>query len=211
MRRTLFFLGLWALWRGVGATPFVATVVTVLDGDTVTVVQGHKTTTVRLAGIDAPEKLQEYGSASRDALAALVLRKEVQVSPRAVDDYGRVIAVLHAGRVNVNEDQLRRGMAWEYSQYHGDKALVALQAEARRARRGLWAGVHPQPPWIFRKSHADSRDGEGVAGACGKKQHCAQMVTCAEARFYLIQCRIRTLDKDGDGVPCEALCNAKAR
>lgn len=188
------------------AETFIARVIAVLDGDTVIVQERAKKTTVRLAGIDAPEKLQDFGPASRDALAALVLNRDVQVTAKTVDDYGRVVALLQAGRVNVNEEQLRRGMAWEYSHYHADKALIALQTEAQRTRRGLWAGANPLPPWEFRKTHAPTRELEAANNPCGKKRYCSQMVSCEEARFYLTQCRVKTLDKDGDGVPCESLC-----
>ena len=53
------------------AETFIARVIAVLDGDTVIVQERAKKTTVRLAGIDAPEKLQDFGPASRDALVAL--------------------------------------------------------------------------------------------------------------------------------------------
>ena len=204
----LFLAGLPA---GVSAETFMAQVIAVLDGDTVMVMHARKKTTIRLAGIDAPEKLQPFGPASRDALAALVLHKDVRVTTKAVDDYGRLVAILETGRVNVNEAQLRRGMAWEYSQYHSDKALIALQAGAQRARRGLWAQPNPVPPWEFRKAHAPAREPDATHSACGKKRYCSQMVSCAEAKFYLTQCRVKTLDKDGDGVPCENLCNPGSR
>ena len=42
---------------------------------------------------------------------------------------------------------------------------------------------------------------------CQAKRYCTQMKTCAEARAYLTQCNIQSLDRDGDGVPCEALCD----
>jgi hypothetical protein len=41
---------------------------------------------------------------------------------------------------------------------------------------------------------------------CGSKRKCGQMDTCEEARFYLSSCGVRSLDRDGDGVPCESLC-----
>jgi endonuclease YncB( thermonuclease family) len=199
----LFLLGVAAT---AGAETFVAHVVAVLDGDTVLVSHDKKKTTIRLAGIDAPEKLQEFGPASRDALTALVLRKDVRVITRTVDDYGRVVALLEVGRVNVNEEQLRRGMAWEYSQYHADKALLALQVEAQRARRGLWAGASPVPPWEFRKTHASTREALAQIASCGAKHYCSQMVSCEEAKYYFKQCKVKTLDKNGDGVPCASLC-----
>ncbi len=199
---------------GLSTTPhaetFNALVIAVLDGDTVMVERDKKQTTVRLAGIDAPEKLQAFGPASREALMKLVLRKEVRVITKTVDDYGRVVATLEVGRVNVNAEQLRRGMAWEYSYYHSDKALIALQTEAQRERRGLWAGTNPQPPWEFRKTHAPTREIAAAGNACGAKRYCSQMVSCEEAKYYFTQCRVRTLDKNGDGVPCENLCRSKS-
>jgi endonuclease YncB( thermonuclease family) len=42
--------------------------------------------------------------------------------------------------------------------------------------------------------------------SCGTKSTCKQMSSCAEARFYLTQCGLSSLDRDGDGRPCEALC-----
>ena len=188
------------------AADFTAQVIVVMDGDTVMVLHGKRKVTVRLAGIDAPEKLQAFGAEAQKSLAELVLRKEARVTPTAVDDYGRVVAVLRVGRANINEEQLRRGMAWEYSRYHSDKALIALQSAAQRARRGLWAGANPVAPWAFRKTHAPTRDALARTNVCGGKHYCSQMVSCGEAKFYLHRCKVKSLDKDGDGVPCEKLC-----
>lgn len=189
------------------AETFTAQVIAVLDGDTVLVLHGNQKTSVRLAGIDAPEKSQAFGTASRDALAALVLRKDVRITTQTVDDYGRVVALLEAGKLNVNKEQLRLGMAWEYSRYHADKSLVALQSEAQHARLGLWALAHPVPPWEYRKARASVQD--ATATVCGKKHYCSQMVSCEEARYYLTQCRVKTLDRNSDGVPCENLCRPR--
>lgn len=45
-----------------------------------------------------------------------------------------------------------------------------------------------------------------ATGTCGSKKYCSQMSSCAEAQFYLNECGLSKLDKDGDGTPCEALC-----
>lgn len=47
----------------------------------------------------------------------------------------------------------------------------------------------------------------GLQLECGAKRTCGEMNSCAEARFYLGQCGLKGLDRDGDGVPCEALCS----
>jgi hypothetical protein len=46
---------------------------------------------------------------------------------------------------------------------------------------------------------------------CGGKRRCGQMTSCEEARFYLSSCGVRSLDRDGDGVPCESLCGGRKR
>jgi hypothetical protein len=42
---------------------------------------------------------------------------------------------------------------------------------------------------------------------CSVKRYCKDMSICDEARAYLIQCGYKNLDRDGYGVPCEALCD----
>ena len=42
---------------------------------------------------------------------------------------------------------------------------------------------------------------------CSAKKYCKDMSICDEAKAYLTQCGMKNLDRDGDGVPCEALCN----
>lgn len=45
-----------------------------------------------------------------------------------------------------------------------------------------------------------------LAYQCGAKRTCAEMNDCAEARAYLDKCKLRSLDRDRDGIPCEGLC-----
>lgn len=207
----------------VNAENFSGKVIAVMDGDTLLVLRNGHPVKVRLTGIDAPEKAQPFGTASQQSLAELVKGKQVQVESRAADDYGRLLATIRIGAVNVNHEQVRRGMAWEYSRFHSNKELMALQREAQQARRGLWAGVESIEPSQWRKLHpstfaADTTASAAAAkanpvnaasqsnsGQCAKK-HCSQMSTCDEARDYLTRCGTRTLDGDGDGTPCESLC-----
>lgn len=38
---------------------------------------------------------------------------------------------------------------------------------------------------------------------CEGKQHCREMTSCDEARFYLRNCPSVKIDGDNDGIPCE--------
>lgn len=197
------------------AETFTAKVIEVLDGDTVLVLRGNQKIKIRMANIDAPEKAQEGGMESKQSLLDMVMHKQVQIDSQTVDDYGRVVGTISLDGKNINEEQVRRGMAWEYSNYHSNKTYIALQSEAQAARRGLWNQASPLPPWQWRKLHAADaphRPAEPlpvVAGdfTCGSKRHCSQMTSCAEAHFYLASCKVKSLDADGDGTPCESLCN----
>ena len=133
------------------------TVYGVSDGDTVKVrcSQG-KQVTIRLSGIDAPEKKQPFGQRSKQNLSALVFSKLVTVETKKLDRYGREIGKILVDGVDANLMQVQRGFAWHYKAYEREqpaidrKVYADAENEARAARRGLWADVEPVPPWEFR-------------------------------------------------------------
>jgi endonuclease YncB( thermonuclease family) len=201
-------------------------VVGVHDGDTLTLLTPERRQVrVRLHGIDAPESRQPYGARAQQELSSLAFRQTVRVVVADTDRYGRTVGRVWAGAVDVNAELVRRGAAWVYRQYNRDPALPPLEAEARQARRGLWAlpASEQVPPWAWRHGgggatpasppqppvHRSVAPAEAIAGAgpsCGAKRYCTQMTSCAEAQFHFRQCGLTRLDGDGDGVPCERLC-----
>lgn len=206
------------------AETFSAKVIVVMDGDTVMVLRGGQKIKVRMANIDAPEKDQPFGKQSRDSLLEMVGKRQVQIDSQAVDQYGRIVGLISVDGRSVNQEQVRRGMAWEYSHYHTDKTYIRLQNEAQQSRRGLWAQISPQAPWQWRKLHPSVKP-DAQAGRygtfsqstpvmmydmeCGSKHRCSQMVSCDEARFYFTHCGVKMLDGNHDGIPCENLCSGK--
>jgi len=141
---------------------FCGRVVKVHDGDTVTVFAGGVERRVRLVGIDAPERGQPQGSAARRGLAARVGGRVVQVIERGTDSYGRTLGrVLVAGE-DANAAQVRDGFAWVYRRFENDPALIAQEAEARAARRGLWRDPEPLPPWVWRERHPPKAAAQGA-------------------------------------------------
>lgn len=139
-------------------------VVRVADGDTLTVRTAPATTqAIRLEGIDAPELKQPHGPASRASLAALALHREADLQCSKTDRYGRQVCRVLVGGVDVNAEQLRRGMAWHFTRYAHEQpaprrvADAQAQDEARRAHRGLFAQPDPQPPWAYREARRASR------------------------------------------------------
>ena len=186
--------------------PFTARVKSVVDGDSlnVSIAPAHEVE-VRLFGIDSPEGDQPYGDRAREALADLVAGREVTVTPVDRDSYGRTVARVSVGERDVNAELVRAGAAWVYRKYTDDPKLIALESEARAARRGLWGldGAAPVPPWDWRHGRKASQE---AAFECGAKRTCREMKSCAEARFYLEKCGVKSLDGNGDGRPCASLC-----
>lgn len=130
-----------------GGTGLVAAVV---DGDTVVLADGRE---VRLVGIQAPKlplgrpgfTEQPLAPEAKSALESLILERNVHLSYGGLetDRYSRALAHLHAGDgLWVQGEMLRRGMARVYSFADNRTAvndMLAIEAEARDARRGIWA------------------------------------------------------------------------
>lgn len=207
--------------------PFTAKVIAITDGDTIRVLTISKTMIkVRLGEIDAPESGQAYGSAAKRELSRLIYGKTVVVMPSGVDRYGRMIARLRVGGVDVATEMVRRGAAWVFVSYSHDTSLPPIEAQARSARIGLWAlpADQRQPPWDWRAgrragAHAilpsfpslrlpftSKAPAKDSGPSCSAKRFCSQMSSCDEAVYHLRVCGQRRLDGDGDGKPCERLC-----
>ncbi|NTV01201.1 MAG: thermonuclease family protein [Chlorobiaceae bacterium] len=123
----------------------------VSDGDTVTLLMEGGPEKVRLYGIDAPEKVQPFGQKAKQYASSIVYGREALLERLGTDRYGRTIGRVAVGGRSLNEEMLRAGLAWHYRAYSNDPRLAALESEARRARRGLWADPAPVPPWSFRR------------------------------------------------------------
>lgn len=201
-----------------GAQVVTGKVVGIHDGDTLTLLTADRNQIkVRLAEIDTPEKAQPYGQKSRQALAAMVFGKQVTLDTQATDRYGRTVAKVTMGTQDVNRELVRQGAAWVYRQYSKDRSLLLVEEDAKAARRGLWALPEADivPPWEWRKSGSQlnqqvaSNKAETASSSsykCGTKRYCKEMSSCAEAMFFLNECGMSKLDRDGDGKPCENVC-----
>jgi endonuclease YncB( thermonuclease family) len=203
---------------------FSGRVISVADGDTVTVLNGsNEQVRVRLANIDAPEDGQPWGRRSRQLLSELVAGQTVEIIERDTDRYGRIVADIYLGDTYINGQMVILGGAWAFRQYLNDQRLVEWEETARNSHTGLWAMPPGQivAPWDYRATRraqaAGITTGDGPttstpqrapAGSvqCGSKRTCGEMSSCAEARAFLSQCGLSRLDGDGDGIPCESLC-----
>lgn len=131
------------------ALALIVKVISVHDGDTITVLSGKEQTKVRLYGIDAPEKKQDYGQRSKQFLANLIAGQMVEVEPKGKDRYKRTLGNIYYKGQNINAQMVLNGYAWAYVKY--SKIYVDQEKLARENKRGLWQSSNPTPPWEWRK------------------------------------------------------------
>jgi endonuclease YncB( thermonuclease family) len=149
------------------ATPLLAQTIvgraSVIDGDTLEI----RGTRIRFHAADAPESAQSCQGANGQAYrcgqqAALALADKIgsaTVTCRQtdIDRYQRIVAQCSANGVDLNAWLVQQGYALAYRQYGTD--YVAQEDEARKAKRGLWAGSFT-PPWDWRRGERGTSGSE---------------------------------------------------
>lgn len=114
-------------------------------------------TTVRLAGIEAPEDQQMCGTGNRRfrcaaearaALARLVNGRSVRCSLSGTDAGGRALARCMRGKTDINEELVREGHVFAASGLFA--AYASQERQAREAKAGVWGGGDSQRPADFR-------------------------------------------------------------
>lgn len=149
MSRYVVFISIFAL-AATSQADFTGRVVSIADGDTLTVLVERQQVKVRLVEIDAPEKGQAFGNRSKQSLSDMCFVKEAQVQDKGKDRYGRTLGRVFCVGMDANAEQIKRGLAWVYDKYVTDHSLYRLQDEARAEKRGLWTEANPMPPWEWR-------------------------------------------------------------
>jgi endonuclease YncB( thermonuclease family) len=130
----------------------------IVDGDTVVVDCPHGLLRVRIWGIDAPEMGQEpWGYQSRQHLESLLRNRRVLIQVEDLDKYGRVVARLQQGTVDLGLRMVRDGQASVRSRYVRDQNYRATRAQARVNGVGIWSQTgSQQQPWAWRRLNPPS-------------------------------------------------------
>ena len=180
------------------------------DGDTLTVTGAQGRRTIRLACIDAPETAQSpYGQSARATLQQLAsIGTEISVRVGEIDRSGRTVAELWRGSTNLNLSLVRQGQAFVYRQYLkapcSSSAYIGVEQQAQQQRLGVWSvpgGI--TRPWDFRRGRR-SGTGSGSSSGSGGRYTCRAIGSYAKAQQLLKQGHTY-LDRDGDGEACESL------
>lgn len=168
----LLTLFTWAAGAIAAGLPTSGKVVSVADGDTLTILDDRRQLhTIRLADIDAPETCktrgrreddpsiaacagrpgQPYSDRARMALRSLAIGRPAQLRCREADRYGRAICRVSVDGLDVNAELVRLGLAWYETRHGRDRRLEATWREAMRKQVGLFADPLAVPPAAWRK------------------------------------------------------------
>jgi endonuclease YncB( thermonuclease family) len=224
----------------------------VIDGDTVVIANGER---VRLVQIDSPELSSGecYAEESKKALDEILkaylissattqsdlktLEKDIGVKLEqdsnldSIDRYGRQLAYLYVGNMNVNIELVRIGAAAPYF-YQGSKGTFAEELKsaadfARGNQLGIWKscpGFSYDPTksietgYSTTVSQAALLGSRGDTAALGKNQCSPDYRECVPTYppdydcgdlvnlglIHVLGSDPHRLDRDGDGLACES-------
>ncbi len=137
---------------------FSGKVVGISDGDTIKVMRDGKALTIRLWGIDCPEKAQPFGTKAKEFTGDKFFGKTVDVEIKDIDRYGRSVGIVRLEGKSLNDELVKNGMAWWYRKYAPqDTQLAGYELKARKERVGLWVDNDPVAPWNWRSDRKKKR------------------------------------------------------
>lgn len=129
---------------------------------------------IRLHGIDAPEIGQvchdangapwPCGRWAQAQLQEIVAGRSLDCTLRDIDRYGRQVATCKIGTQDIGALMVARGAAVAFTRY--SHSYVALEASARKAGLGLWAGGFERPEDWRRSSRQAEVQRPADAGNC---------------------------------------------
>lgn len=130
-----------------------AKVISVADGDTITVLHDGQQKEIRLYGIDCPEKGQSHGDQAKALTTALVAGRTVDIEQKDIDRYARVVGLVKVDDQSLSELIVQNGYAWVYWQYCRESFCsdwVKSEGVARQEKKGMWKDLDIVPPWEWR-------------------------------------------------------------
>ncbi len=137
-----------------------AKVVSVADGDTITVLHNDQKKEIRLYGIDCPEKEQSLGEQAKALTTALVSGRNVDFEQKDIDRYDRVVGLVKVDGQSLSELIVQNGYAWVYTKYCKEKFCadwVKLESVAKQQKKGIWQDSVVVPPWEWRAAKREGK------------------------------------------------------
>jgi endonuclease YncB( thermonuclease family) len=144
---------------------FEAKLASLQDGDSFIAQSPFGRVSIRLSGVDAPERDQAYSAQARAQMQQLLQGRQLSITVLKKDQYQRLVAdvsvVVEGKTLDVGLEQIKAGLSWHFKRFAKEQAfetrLAFTRAEekAREQRLGLWKDLDgktpPEAPWDFRR------------------------------------------------------------
>jgi micrococcal nuclease len=216
MRRAIaIVIGIWCvpLYAAGGPTYPLRTFCTSFGApasDTFSVRCGIVGRTIRLDNIDGPEPGQPYGDTAKAILNGALADTPMTLTVQGEDDgIWLGTAQLEDGS-DLGARLVEMGFAWA-APLAVDPDLPVLQAQARRARRGLWAFADPVAPWEWRKTHPAPADAapHADAAAAELERRSQESETAYRERMRSLLTRLCSVGRIEDAPDCVKRVDAR--
>jgi micrococcal nuclease len=126
------------------------TIIRVIDGDTYVFLTAKGSFTVRMYGIDAPERDQPFSRESFEFLSRY-LNKDAVTKVNGTDKEDRSVGTLLVSGRDINLLSIKGGYSWHYKRYSSDKDYAEAEESARKNKLRIWSLPNPIPPWTWRQ------------------------------------------------------------
>ena len=183
--------------------------------------------------VDPRKTVQCFGKEAslkaKELMENKMIKLEADSTQNDRDKYNRLLRYVYLkDGTLINKKLIEEGFGFEYTYqipYKFQTEFKAAQKMAEEDKMGMWAdGACPTPtatktpsstpiiktvPIISRvpTEKPIQTIQSSSAYVCNCSKSCTQISSCEEAYFQLNNCGCSVRDNDGDGVPCESLCN----
>ena len=128
---------------------YEGTIIRVIDGDTYVFLTKTGSFTVRMLGIDAPERDQPFSRESSEFLSKY-LNNDAVTKVNGTDKDDNAVGTLYVNGRDINLLSIRGGFSWHYKRYSSDKDYAAAEEYAQENKLKIWSLPNPIPPWTWR-------------------------------------------------------------
>ncbi len=131
----------------------VQRILKVKDGDTFDYLDCNSVIhTVRIAGIDTPEKGQPFANKAKEKLSSLLHSGQITLLRTGSGNHKRMAMEVFVDGIDVNLELVRCGLAWREPRFDKSGKYIQAEADAKKAKLGLWSDPSSIAPWEYRAS-----------------------------------------------------------
>lgn len=129
----------------------VQRILKIKDGDTFDYIDCNGVIhTVRMAGIDTPEKGQPFANKAKEKLSSLLHSGNITLLRTGSGNHKRLAMEVFVDGIDVNLELVKCGLAWREPRFDKSGKYIQAEEDAKKAKLGLWSDPSSIAPWEYR-------------------------------------------------------------